>query len=122
MARLLDEFFNKNPIITKTIGRFIFRGLKPFSRLSIIIGNAHALPAPASRGFNHHGIADFLGDFDGLVRVFDQAHMARDTGHACVLGQFLGGDFITHRGNGFGVGANESHFGLFEFFGKVRIF
>ena len=35
MAGLCDEFFDENPVITKTIGRLIFRGLEPFARFFV---------------------------------------------------------------------------------------
>ena len=60
MARLLDELFDKDTVISKAIRGFIFGGLEPLAGFLIIPRNPHALAAAARRRLNHDRIADFI--------------------------------------------------------------
>ena len=88
VARLLDKFFDEDAVVTE--GGFCFRGcpLKTLPGFSIIMGDAHPLTA-AGRCLEHDGVADFTGDFNSLIGVFDDAHMTGNGRDAGFIGQFL---------------------------------
>ena len=84
MARRLDIFFYKNTIITKT-----GFGLRPGRRKSLrhIVfrkGNAHALAATPRGRFNHHRIADLIGNADGLAGTLDNPGMTGNRVDICL--------------------------------------
>lgn len=96
MARLGDEFFDEDAIVTKGGFRLVFRGLETLARLSVVEGDAHALAATAGRRLDHDRITDLRGDLHRLIRILDQPHMAGYGGNAGFRSQFLRRDLVTH--------------------------
>mmetsp|Transcript_27768 Transcript_27768/g.51746 ORF Transcript_27768/g.51746 Transcript_27768/m.51746 type:complete len:213 (-) Transcript_27768:83-721(-) len=96
MPGLGHEFLNEDPVIAKAVGRLVLGGLKALAGLFVGPGNAHALAATAGGSLQHHWVADFIGDFDRLIRVFDQPHIAGHRADARVLGDLFRGDLVAH--------------------------
>ena len=72
VPRTLNKLLNKHPVVTKAIQGFGTAGCKTFKRLLIIVRNPQALATAASRCFDHHGIADVLGNVDRNVRTINR--------------------------------------------------
>ena len=60
----------------------------------VVVGDAHAPPAATGRGFDDDGVADFAGDFQGLLFVVDRAVAAGHGGHLGFAGQLLARDLV----------------------------
>ncbi len=97
VPRLGHKLFDENPVIAKAVGRLVLGRLKSLADLVLCPSDPHALAAAASAGLDHHRIADFASDFDRLVRVRNQAHVARHGADARLLGQLLGRNLVAHR-------------------------
>jgi signal transduction histidine kinase len=69
VARLGDEFLDKDTVIAKGVGRFVLRRLKPFARFTVVPGDPHALATAARTGFDHDRVSDFVGNLYGVFRV-----------------------------------------------------
>src|SRR5690606_14912913 len=62
MARLGDEFLDKDAVVAEGRLRLVARQLEAFASFLVVPGDAHALAAAASRSLDHHRIADLLRD------------------------------------------------------------
>ncbi len=122
MARLSDKFFYKDAVIAEGRLGFIARELEAFAGFFVVPCNAHTLAAAASRGLDHHRIADFACDLDRLVRIFNQPHMARNGGNTCFRCEFFGGDLVSHGFNRVHRRSDECDIGGFQRFGKTWVF
>ena len=78
MTWIDDEFFDEDTIIPERGCGFGFRPRKALSHFTRRIGDAHAFTAATCGGFDHHRIADLIGDFDGMFRIFDHTEIARN--------------------------------------------
>ena len=96
--------------------------METFAGLFIIPSDPHALAAAASRGFEHHRVADLVRNFHGLVGVFDQTHIARHGRDTRLLSNLFGGDLIAHLFNGANGRADESHAYSVKRLGKLAVF
>ena len=97
MAGCGDEFFDEDAIVTEAGGCFGFRAFEAFPRTVIVMSNAHAFATAAGGCLDHHGIADFAGDPGRFIGIGDQAHIARNGGHAGFGCDFFGRDLVAHR-------------------------
>ena len=109
-----DELLDEHAVVAERGLGLRLREGEAFLHFLAVEGDAHALAAAAGRGLDHHGIADLVGDLDGVLRVGDLAEVAghgRDLGRGCGL---LGFDLVAHGGDGLRVGADEDDAGLGE--------
>ena len=118
MAGIDDEFFHENPVVAERGFRLGFRARKAFGDLLPRVGDAHALAAAARGGLDHHGIADFVGDFGCMFRALDHAEEAGDRRDFRRVSEFLRFDLVAHRPDRARVRADENDAGLGERFGK----
>ena len=109
VARLGDEFLDKDTVIAKRRRRFVFGRLEAFTRFFVVPRDPHALTAATGRGLDHHRIADLVRDFDGFIGVFDQTHVTGNGADARFLRDFLGRDLVAHCFNRFDRRAYECH-------------
>ena len=121
VARLGDEFLDKDTIIAKAIGGLVLGRLEPLAGLFVVPRDTHPLAAATGRGLQHHRIADFVRDLHRLVRVFDQPHVAGDRGNTGLLRDFLGGDLVAHLLDRALRGADKGDASGLERFGEFRV-
>ena len=76
------------------------------------------LPPPPAEAFIITGIADLLGDLDGVLGVGDLAYIARDGRYLGRRGGLLALDLVAHGGDRLGVGTDEDDPGLGQRDGK----
>src|SRR5690606_25168416 len=96
VARLGDEFFDKDAVAPEGRFRRVARKLEAFTGLLVVPGDAHALAAAASRRLDHPRIADLLRDAHSFLRVFDQAHVTGHGGNTSGGSDLLRGDLVAH--------------------------
>ena len=60
VARVQDEFLDKDAVIAEAVQPFALDRFKTFTDILLAIGKPHPLTAAAGRGFHHHRIADFF--------------------------------------------------------------
>ena len=99
MARFLNKLLDEHTVVAKAVARFVAAGRKAFKRFLVVEGHAQALAAAARRGFDHHRVADALGNFDGFLSRLNRVVHAGNAVHACSASQFLGLDLVAHGGN-----------------------
>ncbi len=73
MVRVFDVFLDVNPGIAEGLLRFGARGVIAFDEGNVVVGHAHAAPAAAGDGLDHHGIADAFGNDEGVLLVLHRA-------------------------------------------------
>ena len=78
VARTFDKLLNKYPVVAKAIQGFGTTGRKTFKRLLIIVRNPQAFATTAGRCFDHHGVADVLGNVDRDVWAINRLIKARN--------------------------------------------
>ena len=122
MARLGYELLDKDPVVAKAVGRFVFRALKTFASFVIVPGNAHAFAPTTSTGFDHHRVSDLVRDFNRVFGIRNQAHVSGNGADPSLLGNFFAGNLITHRFDRSYRRPDKSDTSLFERFGKFTIF
>ena len=121
VARVGDEFLDEDTVIAEGVGRLVFGGLEPLARFLVVPCDAHAFAATACGRFEHDRIADLARDFHRLIRVFDDAHIARNCAYTCFLGDLLGGDLIPHLFNRTNRGAYECNTFSGQCFGEFGV-
>ena len=121
MARLGDEFLDEDAVIPEGGFRLVLRGLKAFAGLKVVPRDAHTLAAAAGAGLDHHGIADLVGDLHRLLRVRDQAHVARHGRNTCFGCDLFRGDLVAHRLDRARGRADEGHAQLVQRFGELHV-
>ena len=89
VARIDDEFFNEDAIITKGAFRFRLGARKTFRDFILAIGNAHAFAAATSRRFDHHRIADLIGDLHRMIGILNHTEITGHGRHFRRIGEFL---------------------------------
>ncbi len=77
VARLLDVFLDKDPVVAKARFRLVLRAAEPLAQFGIVMRDAHALAAAAGRGLDHDRIADLPRDRDRMLGVRNDIEMAR---------------------------------------------
>ena len=122
VARLGDEFLDKDTVVAKAVCRLVLGRLEPFAGLVVVPCDAHALTAAPGRGLDHHRIADFVADLDGLIGVLNQPHVARNGRHVGVLGNFLGRDLVAHGFNRAFGRADKGHASGLKRLGELAVF
>ena len=78
VPRTFDKLLNKYAVITKAIEGFGTASRKTFKRLLIIVRNPQAFTTAASRCFDHHRIADVLGNVDRDVWTINRLVKTRN--------------------------------------------
>ena len=121
MARVENEFLYKNPVVAKGGFGFGLDRRKALLDLLVIGRDTDTLTAAARRCLDHHRIADFIGNLDGVLSAFDQAHMARHGRNTGFRGQFLGADLVAHRLNGVRVRPDEGNAFLLQPLGEFGV-
>src|SRR6516225_1955248 len=114
VARVLDELLDEHTVIAKARAGFRPGEPEAFLRFLGAKGDAHALPTATRRGLDHHGIADLGSDLDGMFGIPDLAQVARNGGDFGLGCRPLALDFVTHRGDGARIWADEDDPGLLE--------
>ena len=122
VTRLRDELLDEDAVVAEAGRRLVLRGLEALGHLALIPGDPHALAAAAGTGLDHDRIADLAGNPHRLVRIGDQAHVARHGGDTGRHRQLLGGDLVAHRLNRGGRRADEHHARRLKCCGEVHVF
>ena len=78
------------------------------------MGDAHALAAAAGGGLDHHGIADLFGDLHCMLRIVDDAKVARHGRDFDLCGGLLRFDLVAHRRDRVRIGPDEDDSGLLQ--------
>ena len=82
VARIFDQLLHVQVAAGKCRGRFGLRLRHQGPQLFLLADDAHAAPAAARRGFEHHRIADALRDFDGFFQTLEDARGTGQNRHA----------------------------------------
>ena len=122
MAWLFDEFFDEHALVAKAVARLVAARLEAFGRLFVVEGHAQAFAAAARTGLDHHGIANALGNFHGLLGRLDRIVVARNGVDLGLQRQFFGGNLVAHCRNGGVLGADEYQPLFFHALGKGFVF
>ncbi len=109
-----DEFLDEHAIVAERRLRLGLGEVEAFSDLSLRMRDAHALATAAGGGLDHHGIADLVGDLDGVLVVLDHAEMTGNGRDLGLRSGFLGFDLVAHRGDRAGVRTDEHDAGGFQ--------
>ena len=109
VAGLGNKFLNEDPVVAEAIDRFIDGRLKTFCNFAFVCSNAHAFTAATSRGFNHHWIADFIGNLNRLIAIFDDPKVSRHSVDVGRTRKLFGRNFVAHDLNSFDVRSNEGN-------------
>ena len=121
MARLLNKLFNEHAVVAKAVARFVAATGKTFQSFLVVEGHTQAFAAAASTGFNHHRVADALGNFDRLLgRVYRVVHAGYAV-HPRSASQLFRLDLVAHSCDGAVLGADENNTLLFHPLGKARV-
>ena len=99
MARLLDVFLEEDPVVAEGGARLVLRRAQALADLGVARRDAHALPAPAGRGLDHHRIADAARELDRRLGIDDGLVVTRHRLDPGGKGQALRFDLVAHRGD-----------------------
>ncbi len=122
VARILDKFLDKHPLVAETVEALALGRLEAFLDVLVVPGEPHALAAAARAGLHHHRITDAIGPFERLGSVGDCAFGA---GHGVDPGsarQLLALDLVAHRRDRSGGRADEGDPGGVERLDEARAF
>ena len=114
VARLLDVFLDKDPVVGKARFGLARRRTEPVARLLVARGDTHSLAAAAGRRLDHDRVADVAGDGDRAIGVRDNGEVPRHARYPGVPGQLLRLDLVAHRRDRLGPRPDEGHSGLGE--------
>ena len=112
MARIFDEFLDEHPLVAEGVFGLRARAGESFRHLGLVARDAHALAAAAGGRLDHDRIADLGGDPLGVVRVGDNAEMARDGRNLGFGRRCLRRDLVAHQTDGVGIGTDEDDAGF----------
>src|SRR5204863_8783488 len=73
VMRVLDELFDVDTRVAKSLFGFGARGVVTLNQRDIIMSHAHAASTAPSDGFNHDGVGDALGNCQGILFVIDHS-------------------------------------------------
>jgi hypothetical protein len=121
VPRLLDELLDEHAVVAEAVARLVAAGGEAFESLLVVEGDAQALAAAAGGRLDHHGVADVLGNGDGLLRGGYGVVVARDGVDARLLCQLLGGDLVAHGRDGVVLGADEGEAFFFHPAGELFV-
>ncbi len=114
VARVFEEFLNEHAAVTEAGGGFGGSERHAFDELLLVARHAHALaPAPGG-GFDHHRVANFLGELLCFRFRLDRFQTARHNVYTGFLGDDLRLNFIAHRLDGCGGRADQYDATLFQ--------
>jgi hypothetical protein len=122
VARLLDELLDEDAVVTEAVARLVAAGGKALERFLVVVGHAQPLAAAAGTGLDHDRIADATRDLDRLLGRLDRVVPARDGVDTRFLGQFFGGDFVAHGGDGVVLRADEDQPFFLDAAGELLVF
>ena len=122
MARRDNKFFNKHPVITKGIGCFSHGSAHRLWQFCLALHHAHTLAPAASRGLNHHRIANPSRCLHRCCDIADRPVCTRHARDASRLRQSLGFNFIAHYRDSAHIRANKTKPCLFDRLDKAGIF
>mmetsp|Transcript_482 Transcript_482/g.1018 ORF Transcript_482/g.1018 Transcript_482/m.1018 type:complete len:696 (+) Transcript_482:336-2423(+) len=104
---VFDVLFDQEAIVPEEAFGFGRSEAVALLDLGGVVADSHAFASASGGGFDHDGVADFLGDFDGVVRRSDHAIEARNRRHPRRLGNQLGLYLIPQTLNGMRRRPNE---------------
>ena len=114
VVRAFDEFFDEYAIIAEAVARFVAAGIVAFGGFGVVPGDAQPLATAPGRRLDHDRVADIPGNIDGFFDRFNRVVIAGDGVNPGGLGQTLGFDLVTHRGDGLMLGADEDDAVFFQ--------
>src|SRR3989338_1194428 len=127
VLRVNHAFLQKNFRLAECLAGFRNHPFVVADQFFIVITTANAAPATAISGFEHHGIADLVGQHACLFNVFEVAVAARHTGNASCYHSVTRLYLVTHltddirvRPDEFDVAA-RANFRQFRILGKKAI-
>ena len=114
VARVLDEFLDEHTVVAERGLGLVGGALEPVLGLLRVPRDPHPLAATAGGCFQHHRVADLVGDLDRLGGVLDGVRVARHGRDLGLVGELLGLDLVAHRRDRLGARPDERHAGLVE--------
>src|SRR5579883_557105 len=91
---VFDEFFDVNPGVAEGFFSLASGGMEAFDEGDIVVGGAHAAAAAASDGFDHHRVADPLGNRQRILFVLYHPVRSRRRGNSRFSRQRAADGFI----------------------------
>ena len=119
---IFNEFFDVDVGVAKALFGFAAGGVITFAKRDVVVNDAHASAAAAGDGFNHHGVADFFCDGEGVFFGVYAAGGAWRNGDAGFFGEFAADGFVLEGVHGGGAGADEADVATAANFGEVGVF
>ena len=96
VPRLFDVFFDEHAVVAERGAGFARGPLESVAALVVVAGEPHPLAAAAGAGFEHHRIADLVGDDDRMIGVANDVGMTGNRVHAGLARQSLRRDLVAH--------------------------
>ncbi len=109
VARIDDRFLDVNFAVAERALRLAARALERRLQFFGRVHETHAFAAAASRGLQHHRIADARRNFFGLLERFQASRCAGNKGNARALHRLSRAGFRAHGVHRRGGGADELH-------------
>ena len=121
MTWLGDKLLDKNPAITKTFDRLVFRALKAFAGFGIVPGNAHAFAAAPRAGFDHHRVTNLIRNLNRVFGIRNQAHITGYGADPRLLSNLFARNLVTHRLDRPHRWSDKGDTSLFKCLGKFAV-
>ena len=118
VARFLDKLFDEHAVVTKAVARFIAARGESFKRFLVVKSHAQPLAAAARAGFDHHRVADALGNFNRPLRRFNRIVHTGNAVHPRRCRELFRFDLVAHGSNRVVLGADEHNAFFFHPLGK----
>ena len=90
VTRLDDELLHVHAVIAKCRSCFAAGGFPSFGEAFVIVAHLHAFSSATSSGFQHDGVANFVGDFSRFLQALEDALVAGNGRHTSGLHGGLG--------------------------------
>ncbi len=118
VARLFDELFHEDAIVTEARTRFVCGALETVAALVIVTCDTHAFATTTRAGLEHDGVANVSRDLHGVIAITQHIGEPGDRIDASLIGQFLRRDFVAHRFDGVRLRTDKRNAFLAQRFAK----
>mmetsp|Transcript_48412 Transcript_48412/g.58603 ORF Transcript_48412/g.58603 Transcript_48412/m.58603 type:complete len:203 (+) Transcript_48412:460-1068(+) len=121
MMRIFNIFFDKHAFVFEEFRGFDRGETVTFSDLLVVVRDAHSFSAAARRGFDHYGVAYFVGDGGGFVFGGYHAFESGNSINTRLLRNLLRRNLIPHLRNRISTRTDKNHPTLLHPPRKLRI-
>ena len=122
VARIAEIFLDIDGVVAECRLRFGPRRAHQRGQFGGVVDHLHAAPAAATGRLDQHRIADFLGQLQRFLGVFDRAVAARHQRQAQRARGALGLDLVAHGADMLGLGPDPRDVMRLDDFGEAGVF